>query len=113
MAKQYKVTITLTVDEDLKEKILNREDLPNHCWEPTRAFQDEYRAAVHDLSIENPPKLCVHPQLGPFLCLTPKGFRLVIPASHWAQLSKEERDVVLRHELAQISIETSSFLYRS
>jgi hypothetical protein len=39
MAKQYKVTITLTVDEDLKEKILNREDLPNHCWEPTRADQ--------------------------------------------------------------------------
>ena len=37
MAKQYKITITLTVNEDLKEKILNREDLPNHCWEPTPA----------------------------------------------------------------------------
>ena len=39
MSKQYKITVTLTVKEDLKEKILNREDLPNHCWEPTRADQ--------------------------------------------------------------------------
>ena len=37
MAKQYKITITLTVREDLKEKILDKDDLPNHCWEPTRA----------------------------------------------------------------------------
>jgi len=37
MAKQYKITITLTVKKDLKEKILDKADLPNHCWEPTRA----------------------------------------------------------------------------
>ena len=39
MTKQYKIRITLTVKEDLKEKILDRDDLPNYCWEPTRADQ--------------------------------------------------------------------------
>ena len=39
MAKQYKITITLTVKEDLKKKILDKPDLPNHCWEPTPADQ--------------------------------------------------------------------------
>lgn len=46
MAKQYKLTVTITVGEDLKEKILNREDLPNHCWEPTPAREVIMHAAA-------------------------------------------------------------------
>tara|TARA_B100000900_G_scaffold377651_1_gene361270 strand:- start:1326 stop:1577 length:252 start_codon:yes stop_codon:yes gene_type:complete len=37
MAKQYKITITLTFDEDLKDKTLSREDLPGLDDEPTPA----------------------------------------------------------------------------
>ncbi len=46
MPKQYKISITLTVGEDLKDKILTRDDLPGHCWEPTKAQEVIMHAAA-------------------------------------------------------------------
>ena len=60
MAKQYKITITLTVDEDLKKKTLDRDDLPGHCWEPTPA-KDVIMHAAAGLAWD----LCADAQLKP------------------------------------------------
>jgi len=46
MAKQYKITITLTFDEDLKDKTLSRDDLPGLDDEPTPAEE----AILHAIS---------------------------------------------------------------
>ena len=46
MTKQYKVTITLTFDEDLKAKTLSSDDLPSLGDETMRA--DE--AILHEIS---------------------------------------------------------------
>ena len=72
------------------------------CWNPQRSWQREYDEAADDLGIKHPPKMIVHSHLGPFLCLTPCGYRLVIPSRQWSRLSRDERAVVLRHELAHL-----------
>ncbi|MEO1983858.1 MAG: M56 family metallopeptidase [Fuerstiella sp.] len=69
-------------------------------WQPHRLWQREYAAAAEQLGVARPPKMVVHARLGPMLCLTPAGYRLVIPSDQWSQLSCGERDVVLKHELA-------------
>tara|TARA_B100000900_G_scaffold394939_1_gene392851 strand:- start:569 stop:802 length:234 start_codon:yes stop_codon:yes gene_type:complete len=46
MAKQYKITITLTFDEDIKEWTLSRDDLPGLDDEPTPAA----KAILHEIS---------------------------------------------------------------
>lgn len=44
--------------------------------------------------------LLVHDRLGPLLCRRPRGYCVVVPRSLWRLLSHDERDAVLRHELA-------------
>lgn len=73
------------------------------CWVPQRSWQQEYESAAAELGVERPPELRVHPFLGPFLCLTPRGYRLIIPADQWCSLSAAERCVVLKHELAHFA----------
>jgi beta-lactamase regulating signal transducer with metallopeptidase domain len=70
------------------------------AWKPQRAWQGEYDQAALALNVSSPPSMLVHPHLGPFLCLTPRGHRLVVPSRQWSGLSVAERHVVLKHELA-------------
>ena len=52
------------------------------------------RAGVaHDIPLQ------VHESLGPFLCLTPSGYRVVVPRELWEELPCGQRAAVLRHEL--------------
>jgi beta-lactamase regulating signal transducer with metallopeptidase domain len=44
--------------------------------------------------------LLMHDALGPMLCLTPRGYRIVVPHDDWAELTHDERQAILRHELA-------------
>ena len=71
-----------------------------NSWKPQRAWLHEYHTAAARMRIRMPPKLLVHEQLGPMLCMTPCGYRLVIPSDRWATLTPEQRTAVLRHELA-------------
>lgn len=70
------------------------------CWRPQKDWLDEYERVAHQFGITSPPRLVVHPTLGPFLCMTPLGNRLVIPADQWSLLSQHQREAVIRHELA-------------
>ncbi|MEM7012271.1 MAG: M56 family metallopeptidase [Verrucomicrobiota bacterium] len=49
-----------------------------------------------------PIRLLVHNRLGPFLCLTPLGYRVVVPRETWEEFSKAQRLAVLEHELAHV-----------
>ncbi len=44
--------------------------------------------------------ILVSDTFGPAFCLTPAGYRLVIPENRWTSLSQAERLGILRHELA-------------
>lgn len=41
-------------------------------------------------------------EIGPALCLTPSGYRLLIPCDKWSQLSPEQCQLVMTHELAHL-----------
>jgi beta-lactamase regulating signal transducer with metallopeptidase domain len=44
--------------------------------------------------------ILVSDKFGPAFCLTPAGYRLIIPENRWTSLSQVERLGILRHELA-------------
>jgi len=46
--------------------------------------------------------LCVTANVGPLLCLVPRGYRLVVPAGLWQRLTPASRLSILRHELAHL-----------
>ncbi len=46
--------------------------------------------------------LAVHPSLGPFVCWTPRGLRLVVPATAWKELGPARRRAILAHELGHV-----------
>ena len=72
-------------------------------WKPQRSWRREYSKAALELGLSSIPPMVAHARLGPFLCLTPKGHRLVVPSDQWVRLSPEERHVVLKHELSHFS----------
>jgi beta-lactamase regulating signal transducer with metallopeptidase domain len=49
-------------------------------------------------------KVCLetHPRLGPFVCWTPRGTRVVVPVPLWSRLAAAERLAVLHHELCHL-----------
>jgi beta-lactamase regulating signal transducer with metallopeptidase domain len=72
-------------------------------WKPQRSWRREYSKAAMELGLSSTPPMVAHASLGPFLCLTPRGHRLVVPSDQWVRLSAAERHVVLKHELAHFS----------
>ncbi|HRE99794.1 MAG TPA: M56 family metallopeptidase, partial [Pirellulaceae bacterium] len=46
--------------------------------------------------------MAVHPSLGPFVCWTPRGLRLVVPAIAWKELGPARRRAILAHELGHV-----------
>ncbi len=46
--------------------------------------------------------LWVTANVGPLLCLVPRGYRLVVPAELWQRLAPASRLSILRHELAHL-----------
>lgn len=70
------------------------------CWRPHAHWQREYDRVANEMGVESPPRMQVHGKLGPLLCLTPTGHRLVVPTEHWGNLRREQREIILRHELA-------------
>jgi beta-lactamase regulating signal transducer with metallopeptidase domain len=46
--------------------------------------------------------LSITANVGPLLCLGPRGYQLVVPAALWEQLSAAGRLSILRHELAHL-----------
>lgn len=62
----------------------------------------ELQQLLVELNIRQNIQLRVHREIGPFLCWTPRGYRIVVPVGLWNQLSETERLAVLHHELCHL-----------
>lgn len=65
-------------------------------------WQAEWRRVQENADREKLVPLLVHDRLGPLLCLTPLGYRVVVPRQLWADFTPAQRIAVLEHELAHI-----------
>jgi beta-lactamase regulating signal transducer with metallopeptidase domain len=63
-------------------------------------LQREFNSLQDERGTRKPLPLYLHDSLGPMLCLTPSGFRIVVPEKLWGELPFGERRAILRHELA-------------
>src|SRR5262249_3827651 len=66
--------------------------------------ESAWRAQWYELlaahGVRQPIQLRVTRRLGPMLCRLPRGYALLVPATLWRDLDVDEREAILRHELA-------------
>lgn len=70
------------------------------CATPCAEWGTEWRQILAAAECRRDIPLVVSRQLGPALCWTPAGYRLVVPRGRWQQLTGDQRRAVLQHELA-------------
>ena len=63
-------------------------------------WNQEWRTILQATGISQPIQLCVSRSVGPALCRWPTEYRIVVPFEPWQKLTKEQRQSILRHELA-------------
>ncbi|MBN2024789.1 MAG: polysaccharide biosynthesis/export family protein [Pirellulales bacterium] len=64
------------------------------------AWRDEWTELLTRQGVRRSIPLRVGNRIGPALCLTPAGYRLLVPAGLWSRLLPDQRTAILRHELA-------------
>ena len=72
------------------------------CRPARRSWARELQELCLELGLHHEVPLDVHPSLGPFLCWTPRGQRVVVPVRLWNRLPATERVAVLHHELCHL-----------
>jgi beta-lactamase regulating signal transducer with metallopeptidase domain len=74
-----------------------------HARQPAEeTWVREWRDLLARHHVRRGAPLWVTAHVGPLLCLTPRGYRLVVPAGLWQRLAAEGRLSILRHELAHL-----------
>ena len=63
-------------------------------------FQTEADDVLQAMNCSGKVLLLMHASMGPLLCLTWRGYRIVVPKDVWMRLTRNERIAVLSHELA-------------
>jgi len=74
----------------------------SQCREARPQWASELQRLGLELGLNHNVRLQVHSKLGPFLCWTPSGTRVVVPVRLWNRLRAEERIAVLHHELCHL-----------
>ena len=74
----------------------------SQCRPARRAWAEELQKLCMELRFDRHVQLDVLPSLGPFLCWTPVGQRIIVPVRLWNRLSYAERLAVLHHELCHL-----------
>ncbi|MBN1910923.1 MAG: polysaccharide biosynthesis/export family protein [Pirellulales bacterium] len=64
------------------------------------AWAAEWEALLAREGVRRRIPLHVSDRIGPVLCWTPWGYRLVVPSGLWSELNPDQRAAVLSHELA-------------
>jgi beta-lactamase regulating signal transducer with metallopeptidase domain len=72
------------------------------CQPARPKWASELQQLCLELGLNHDVRLQVHQKLGPFLCWTPAGHRVVVPVRLWNRLSHGERLAVLHHELCHL-----------
>lgn len=65
-----------------------------------RKWQSQLEEIASSLELKTPVQLVVHPRVGPLLARTWSGYYIVVPRTTWDGLREDQREAVLRHELA-------------
>jgi beta-lactamase regulating signal transducer with metallopeptidase domain len=68
----------------------------------TEEWEAEWRDSLADCGVRRSVRLCVANAAGPLTCRVWGGYRLLVPAGLWHELSSPERRAILRHELAHV-----------
>lgn len=63
-------------------------------------YQQEADQIAAEMGLQRSVPVIVHDSIGPLLCLTIRGYRIVVPDGTWCQLTARQRQAVLRHEMA-------------
>lgn len=63
-------------------------------------WSSQWTALLAARSVRRNIPLCVSKKLGPSLCWTPLGYRLIVPRKLWTRLTPAQREAILEHELA-------------
>ncbi len=74
--------------------------LLRRCPRISERYQQETDQIAAEMGLSRSVPVIVHDSIGPLLCLTLRGYRIVIPDGTWSQLTALQRQAVLRHELA-------------
>lgn len=72
------------------------------CHPARKRWATEMQSLCQELQLDHEVRLDIHPKLGPFLCWTPSGTRVVVPVRLWNRLTRDERIAVLHHELCHL-----------
>lgn len=67
-----------------------------------RSWAKELQELCLELHLYHSIALDVHPALGPLICWTPAGHKIVVPVGLWSELNSDERIAVLHHELSHL-----------
>lgn len=67
-----------------------------------RSWAKELQELSLELNLDRCVALDVHPIVGPLICWTPAGHKIVVPVGLWSELSSDERIAVLHHELSHL-----------
>jgi beta-lactamase regulating signal transducer with metallopeptidase domain len=67
-----------------------------------RSWAKELQELSLELNLDRCVALDVHPIVGPLICWTPAGHKIVVPVGLWSELSLDERIAVLHHELSHL-----------
>ena len=67
-----------------------------------RSWAKELQDLSLELHLDRSIALDVHPVIGPLICWTPGGHRIVVPIGLWSELSSDERVAVMHHELSHL-----------
>ena len=67
-----------------------------------RSWATELQDLSLELNLDRCVALDVHPIVGPLICWTPAGHKIVVPVGLWSELSSDERIAVLHHELSHL-----------
>ncbi len=67
-----------------------------------RSWAKELQDLSLELNLDRCVALDVHPIVGPLICWTPAGHKIVVPVGLWSELSSDERIAVLHHELSHL-----------
>jgi beta-lactamase regulating signal transducer with metallopeptidase domain len=65
-------------------------------------WESEWKSLQRQSELRKSIPLYVTKQTGPMLCRFPRGYRLIVPAKIWRDLSLSQRLSILRHELAHV-----------
>lgn len=63
-------------------------------------WREQWKSVCQSAGVRKSIPMLATDDVGPLLCWNAAGYRLLVPVNYWSELSFDQREAVLRHELA-------------